>query len=113
MAAEGVLPAAERQLLINRRLDEIDRALLGLLPRAERLTVVASVEARVQALGEDVPLASMVHDAAVELRGVASTLFNRRGGARRSRLAYTAGVLGIITVAALVISPILFIGLSM
>jgi hypothetical protein len=113
MAAEGMLTAAERQLVIDRRLDEIDRALLGLLPRAERLAVVASVEARVQALGEDAPIAELVRDVAVELPGATTAPFNRRSGARRSRLAFTAGVLGIITVAALIISPILFIGLSM
>lgn len=109
MAAEG-LSAAERQALVDRRLDEIDRALLGLLPRAERLALVADVEARVQALGDNVSLA---REAPAESANTSPTTVATRARAHRSRLAFTAGVLGIIAVSFLILSPLLLIGLSM
>lgn len=106
--AEG-LSAAERQRVIDQRLDELDRLLLGLLSRTERLAIVTDVEARVKALGGDVSL--------VELPAVApATVLSRtsvRPATRRSRVALSSGVLGIISAACLLISPILFIVASM
>jgi hypothetical protein len=105
--AEGILSAAERQALVDRRLDEIDRALLGLLPRTERLEIVASVEARVQALG-DAPLS---RETAAEATNTPLPT-GPRTRAHRSRLAFSSGVLGIVAVSCLIASPLLLIGLS-
>ena len=107
--AEGILSAAERQALVDRRLDEIDRALLGLLPRAERLEIVASVVARVQALGADV---SLTRETATEAITTAPTATGTRTRGHRSRLAFSSGVLGIVAVSCLLASPLLLIGLS-
>lgn len=109
MAAEGVLSATERQALIDRRLDEIDRTLLGLLPRSERLAIVANVEARVLALGDDVSLTRET-SAETPVTSLAAVGIRTRG--RRSRLAFSAGVLGIIAISCLIFSPLLFVGLS-
>lgn len=102
--AEG-LSVAERQKLIDQRLDELDRLLLGLLPREERLAMVTDVEARVKALGGDTTL--------VELPATASAASLARTGARpaarRSRVALSSGVLGIVSAGCLFLSPILFI----
>lgn len=106
--AEGVLSAAELQTLVDRRLDEIDRALLGLLPRAERLEIVASVEARVQALGD----VSLPREAAAETLNPAPAAVRTRSRGQRSRLAFSSGVLGIVAVSCLIASPLLLIGLS-
>lgn len=105
--AEGILSAAERQTLVDRRLDEIDRALLGLLPRAERLEIVASVEARVQALGD----APLTRETAAEATNTPLPT-GPRTRAHRSRLAFSSGVLGIVAVSCLIASPVLLIGLS-
>ncbi len=107
--AEEMLSAAERQALIDRRLDEIDRALLGLLPRAERLAMVANVESRIQALGADVSLA---RDTPVETANASAPAVANRARGHRSRLAFAAGVLGIIAVSCLIVSPLLLVGLS-
>jgi hypothetical protein len=109
MAAEGSLSAAERQALIDRRLDEIDQSLLGLLPRSERLAIVADVEARVQALGDAVSLTRIT---TVEAPATALAAVGTRTRSRRSRLAFSAGVLGIVAISCLIFSPLLFIGLT-
>jgi hypothetical protein len=105
--AEEMLSAAERQSVIDRRLDEIDRALLGLLPRSQRLAIVADVEARVQGQGDGV---SLSRETLAEAPSFAASGVRRR--TRRSRLAVSSGVLGIIAIGCLVTSPILLIGLS-
>lgn len=107
--AEALLSAAERQALVDRRLDEIDRALLGLLPRAERLEVVANVESRVQALGADV---SLTRETSTETTPTISATTGTRTRGHRSRLAFSSGVLGIIAVSCLLASPLLLVGLS-
>jgi hypothetical protein len=106
MAVERLLSAAERQRVIDERLDELDRLLLGLLPRTERLAIVTDVESRVKALGDDVPLAEL--PATVPAALLARTA--GRPATRRSRAALTSGVLGIISAGCLLISPILLIG---
>ncbi|WP_254512724.1 hypothetical protein [Anatilimnocola floriformis] len=106
MAAEPVLSADERRGVVERRLDELDRLLLGLLPRGERLALVASVEGRVRELGGAVDLG---RDLPEVLTATATASTGRR---RRSRLAFSSGVLGIVVAAGLLASPVLFIVLS-
>lgn len=109
MAAEGLL-AAERLVAIDRRLDEIDRALLGLLPRAERLAVMANVEERLSALGDEAPISAAT---AVDSPVMSISSSGARVRSRRSRLAFSAGVLGIVAAVTLLISPLLFVVLSL
>lgn len=112
MAAEQELSADERRALVERRLDELDRLLLGLLPRAERLAMVASVEARVQALGDAVELGGELPVAA-PLAATAVNNASRSPRGRRSRLAFSSGVLGIVVASCLVGSPLLLVVLSL
>lgn len=105
MPVERLLSAAERQRVIDERLDELDRLLLGLLPRTERLAIVTDVESRVKALGDDAPLAELPATASAAL--LARTA--GRPAARRSRVALSSGVLGIVSAGCLLLSPILFI----
>ena len=51
MAAENTVAGD----VINQRLDALDRVLLGLLPRNERLAMVADVEAKVRIAHEANP----------------------------------------------------------
>ena len=107
MAAEQTMSADERRSIVERRLDELDRLLLGLVPRSERLAIVANVEARVRELGE---LPTEVSASALP---ITATAIGRTGNrARRSRLAFSSGVLGIIVAACLIGSPVLYIALA-
>lgn len=108
--AQG-LTAEEGRAIVERRMDELDRLLLGLLPRAERLALVASVEARVQELGAAVDLGrTLPAEAPIAAVAVGRTTANSRG--RRSRLAFSSGVLGIVVASCLVGSPLLLVALS-
>jgi hypothetical protein len=109
MSSEHALSGSERQLVIDQRLDEIDRALLGLLPRSERLAVMASIEGRVRALGDD---ATVLRESA-PVPVLATALRSPVGSRGRSRLALTAGVLGIVAAAGLIAFPVLLVCLSM
>ena len=108
MATEGAQagPASQR---IDERLDAIDRSLLGVLPRAERLELVAKIESRIREL-------LSAGDAAVEaaLEGTLPTTTAREGLAtqtpkRRSRLALTAGIVGLVSVAMMIALPLAYI----
>jgi hypothetical protein len=113
MAAAEELSTAERQLVLDRKLDEIDRALLGLLPRSERLAIVADVEARLQALGDGAFAASAVAaDSPIDAPIVSASALGTRTVRRRSRLAFSSGVLGIVAAGCLLASPIVLITLS-
>lgn len=110
MAAED-RDAAE---VIDQRLDALDRALLGLLPRSERLSLVADVEARVRAANAtDSPSPRPETSAADELPLVEAGLAPRRRlRLRRSALALTAGVLGIVALVLLFALPVTYLVLA-
>jgi hypothetical protein len=112
MAVERLLSAAERQRMIDERLDELDRLLLGLLPRTERLAIVTDVESRVKALGDDAPLARETPELPTVVPAANLARTSARTGGRRSRVALSAGVLGIVSAACLLVSPLLFIAAS-
>lgn len=128
--------SAEQQLigqqLIEQRLDAIDGALLGLLPRQDRLAAVAQVEMRIREL----VVASPAMAANLELPGQSLLVPNSAlssGGAdgsplmsrsqfigsvpggwfspiqkRKSWLAVSAGVVGILSLALLLATPITY-----
>jgi hypothetical protein len=95
---------AATQELMDGRLDALDRALLGLLPRSERLKFVAEVEAKVRDGGVVSPEVMSTTDertAAVPAVGT-----NRN---RRSWLAITSGVVGIVALVLLFLLPITYL----
>lgn len=105
MAAESLTPGG----VIDQRLDALDRALLGLLPRGERLALVADVEARAREACEGNPaaLAELAEPVEHSLAADAQAVRRPRLG-RRSRLALTAGVVGIVALGLLLFLPITY-----
>jgi hypothetical protein len=110
MTTANTTPTAAEQM-IHQRLDAIDRALLGWLPRTERLALVAQVEARAQELG----IADAVADGSVvgnstclELAAAPAPVV---GSAcrRRSAMALTAGILGIVALVLLFATPVSYL----
>ena len=110
MAAENTVAGD----VINQRLDALDRVLLGLLPRNERLAMVADVEAKVRIAHEANPvsleLAAMPMDALPLSEAAAGQ--RPRIARRRSALALTSGVLGIVALALLFALPITYLVVS-
>ena len=104
------------QHLIEQRLDALDRALLGILPRSERLALVAQVETRVRELTDSNGAAESSSELAVEPEMIADAV--PRGttsvsSKRRSRLALSSGILGIIALFMLFAMPITYVVVSM
>jgi hypothetical protein len=118
------------QQLIENRLDAIDQALLGLLPRQERLAAVGQVEARIRELAA--ASAANLTESAQSLALSNSALSIPASGApsllpqpqffaaatggwfsgpkkKRSRLAVTAGVLGILALALMFATPVTYL----
>jgi uncharacterized membrane protein HdeD (DUF308 family) len=97
---------------VHERLDALDRVLLGLLPRHERLEIVAQVEKRI---GEQATVESPVDtDRCLPLdtssRGtVDASVASRRSRGKLSRVALTAGILGIVAAVFLFASPIVYL----
>ena len=109
MTTANTIPAAEQ--MIHQRLDAIDRALLGWLPRTERLALVAQVEARARELGavDASPDASIIGTAnCLELAAAPAPVV---GSAcrRRSGMALTAGILGIVALVLLFATPVSYL----
>ncbi len=120
------LPAAQ---LVEQRLEAIDQALTGLLPRQERLAAVAQVETRIRELAAcpaplhgTTPEATVASPAALGLMAAAQPaltppqyLAAAPGGwfsappKKRSRLAITAGVLGILALALMFATPVTYL----
>jgi hypothetical protein len=130
MSTATTTPHAASQQLIEQRLEVIDGALLGLLPRHERLAAVAQVEARIRELTAASPAsAAEMHPASQILTHSHSALsglaaqtpalvsqpqfFGTVPGGwislkqkRRSWLAVSAGVSGILAFALLFAIPV-------
>jgi hypothetical protein len=131
MSSLSTSSTSDAQQLIDLRLDAIDRALLGLLPRGERLEVVGKVESRLRELAptiiaDEASRTSAAGDASVDaaLASAAMTSGTQRPGSAsgwtnllrrrpRSRLAVASGVLGIVALALLFMSPIVYVLLGM
>ena len=113
------------------RLDAIDRALLGLLPRHERIELVAQIETRIrETVAACPPVDAQCNEARLDHPGpvdeatqaaVLSSLVHpsqrrHRYSARRtprSRLAVSSGVLGIVALSLLVALPIVYLMVSL
>ncbi|MGE5191740.1 MAG: hypothetical protein ACM3U2_04515 [Deltaproteobacteria bacterium] len=124
MTTGSAIPNTAAEQLINHRLDAIDRALLDLFPRNERLALVAQVEARTRELvaANAVPDASLAgltacpapaeavksEPGAWSLPSLTVPSFLERVGRRRSRLALTSGLLGIVALVLLFMTPVTY-----
>lgn len=105
-------PSTSGPLGIEQRLDALDRTLLGVLPRSERLALVAQVETRVRELaGGDAATESGLEFATEP--EIAAEAVTRRptpiGPKRRSRLALSSGILGIVALVMLFAMPVTYI----
>jgi hypothetical protein len=104
MAAENT-----RTDVIEQRLDALDRVLLGLLSRSERLSLVADVEARVRGSDEAPAFDETSIPSSAELPAAEASRARHGLRLRRSALALTAGVLGIVALVLLFALPITYL----
>jgi hypothetical protein len=121
MSTTDTLPTDEMERVIDQRLDAIDRALLGLLPRQERLSIVTQMETRLRQLGGANTASDAYEQGANERARVTDTDFGafgeraaagRRGPSvrrKQSRLALSSGLLGILALALLFALPITYL----
>lgn len=113
---------------IDSRLDAIDRALLGLLSRHERIELVAQIETRLRESATNLPVdadpVATEHDgrdqtedamASAASRPVSYSSERRFLPRRRprSRLAVSSGILGIVALALLVAWPFMYLIVSL
>jgi hypothetical protein len=108
MSASESSSNAATEHRFDERLDSIDRALLGLLPRSERLTFVAQVETRLRELAEvDGELGAALQPRTES--GHCSDAVSRRPAPslsrRVSRLAVSSGIFGIVALVLLFAMP--------
>jgi hypothetical protein len=110
--------------LIDQRLDAIDRALMGLVSRTDRQSLVADLEVKIRQLASASPCdAEHRSDDEGSGPGAPRLIITDAGhspfrqippaGKQRSRLAVTSGVLGIVAIGLLVMAPVTFGLLSM
>jgi hypothetical protein len=136
MSTASTTPHTDVPQLIEQRLDAIDQALLGLLPRQDRLAAVAQVESRIRELaaaspavtanlpaatqGLALPDGAFSHVATqISASGAHPQFFGLPSGGwtpatqkRRSRLAISAGVLGIFALALLIATPVTYLAVA-
>jgi hypothetical protein len=104
-------PSVAAQPSLEQRLDAVDRALLGILPRSERLALVSQVETRVRELIDGSTSAESIAASAMEPEVISDTVSRRAVAAlpkRRSRLALSSGILGIVALVMLFAMPITY-----
>lgn len=97
--------------LLDQRLDALDRALLGLVSRNERISMVANIEQRFRDQQSDPALLEIL-EPLPEVNATSSAVTSReqsRPPRRRSRLALSAGVMGIVAVSLMFLLPITYV----
>lgn len=102
----GTLPP-----ILQQRLDLIDRALIGVLPRNQRLELVERIEQAIEMLGVHESIQGLAAaNSGVELAATAPIAISHPGSGRhRSRLAVLSGVGGLVAMALLFVSPIIYV----
>jgi hypothetical protein len=98
--------------VLDQRLDALDRALLGLVPRSERIELVASVEKRLREKYDADPAAIEAIASAAESDVAPLGRTSGQGNAttrKRSRLALSSGVLGIVAMGLLMLLPVTYV----
>lgn len=116
MMTADTKPNAAGPHLMELRLDALDRALLGILPRSERLALVTQVETRVRELTDSNPAIASSSEIAMESEINAGAVSRRAPSGspkRRSRLALSSGILGIVALVMLFAMPITYVLVSM
>ncbi len=137
MSTANATPHTAAQQLIEQRLDTIDQALLGLLPRQDRLATVAQVEIRIYELvAANAAFAAnlqapakgpILSDSAIsrparqtpafgphpQFFGMVASGWTPPTQKRWSRLAISAGVLGILALALLLATPVTYFTVEM
>lgn len=117
MADETASPATNHPLWIDQRLDQIEGALLGVLPRQERMSLLAGIESRLVKLAAENPeleksvaqkLESPELASSQAVANTAGTSAKPTTTARRSRMAFTSGILGIVVLVLMFFSPIIY-----
>lgn len=112
MASDSPTPETVSQEAIDQRLDAVDRLLLGMLPRGERLEFVARLEAAVRKRLTENPAADLGLTDPVSLASVRGV----RGGfsrPKRSVAAFAAAVLGIAAVVLLLVGmPLAYVAMA-
>ncbi|MBS0262014.1 MAG: hypothetical protein JSS02_08650 [Planctomycetes bacterium] len=126
MSTENTTSLTAMPLAIQQRLDAVDQALLGLLPRPERLAVVSQIEQRArelvastsavadkQSTATSATLAQVGMEANVSLPalhflGAAAGGWNLAPPKQRSKLALWAGALGIVACILMVCLPVTY-----
>lgn len=111
MATDGTPTVSVSQQTIDGRLDTIDRALLGVMPRTERLEMVSKIEARIRDLltAGDAGVATALQE---PLASAPESLSAARPTRKRSRLALSAGICGLVSIALMFTIPIVYIFVS-
>ena len=121
MSTDTTSSSDARQQAIELRLDAIDRALLGLLSRKDRLDLVSQIETKLReadatSLSINAELAESSRDRADarDDANKAALLCSQRRGRfahrrrPKSRLAVSSGILGIVALALLVALPVVY-----
>jgi hypothetical protein len=106
---------------IHRRLDGIDQMLIGLVPRPERLAIVADLERRIRELAANDPeyrvdaarTPSVVPPADVSPSSTLDRTVTPAQPRRRSKLAFISGISGIVSLIMLVATPVLYVVISL
>ncbi|MFO0818090.1 MAG: DUF3824 domain-containing protein [Pirellulales bacterium] len=106
---------------IHRRLDGIDQMLIGLVPRPERLAIVADLERRIRELAANDPeyrvdaarTPSVVPPADVNPSSTLDRTITPAQPRRRSKLAFISGISGIVSLVMLVATPVLYVVISL
>ncbi len=130
MSTMNTMPHTAVQQLIEQRLDAIDQALLGLLPRQDRLAAIAQVETRIREIAASSPATAAQLDVSPRALTFAGSAISNMtmeplafpsqpqffglglGGQvpstqkKRSRLAIAAAVLGIVAIGLLFMIPV-------
>jgi hypothetical protein len=114
MSTAATTPHTAVPQLIEQRLDTLDRALLDLFPRHERLAIVSQVETRIRELAAaNLPIAETTGLPPYLQLGLTSSCWGAAPKRKRSRLAITAGALGILAFALLLASPVTYLIVGM
>jgi len=132
MSTANTTPHTSVQQFIEQRLDAIDQALLGLLPRQDRLAAVAHIETQIREIVAARPAVAANLHAATQSPALGDSAFSdmmsetpaflphpqffrpASGGwvpatqKKRSRLAIAAGVVGMIALALLFATPVTY-----
>ena len=114
MTETNATPHRATEQAINQRLDAIDRALLDLLPRNERLSIVAQVDGRVRELvatsaTSDMGIARSATYLTAADAALTAPIVLPAARMRRSRLAITSGLLGIVALILLFVTPVTYV----